>query len=82
MLDGAAAVQPLDKVGRISLLVFACLLFWWTGQMMLLLLAAGFAWQLYRKEIPADGSVTVQLYFAALLAAFAGLLHAMPLTRT
>ncbi len=47
---------------------------------MLLLLAAGFAWQLYRKPIPADGSVAVQLYFAAVLAALAWLLHATPLT--
>ncbi len=69
MLDGAGAVPPLDKVGRASLLVFTGLLFWWSGQVMLLLLAAGFAWQLYRKEIPADGSVSVQLYFAGLLAA-------------
>ena len=49
MLDGNGAVQPLDKMGRISLLVFSGLLFWWSGEMVLLLLAAGFAWQLYRK---------------------------------
>ncbi len=79
MLDGAGAIQPLDKMGRVSLLVFSLLLFWWSGQPTLLLLAAGFAWQLYRKPIPADGSVTVQLYFAALLAALAWLLHATPL---
>lgn len=82
MLDGAGAILPLDKVGRASLLVFTGLLFWWSGQVMLLLLAAGFAWQLYRKEIPTDGSVTVQLYFAGLLAALAWLLHATPLVRT
>ena len=81
MLDGAGAVPPLDNMGRISLLVFSGLLFWWSGQAMLLLIAAGFAWQLYRKQVPADGSVTVQLYFAGLLAAFAWLLHATPLTR-
>jgi Zn-dependent protease len=81
MLDGAGAAPALDKVGRVSLLVFAGLLFWWSGQLLLLLVAAGFAWQLYRKQIPADGSVTVQLYFAALLAAFAWLLHATPLAR-
>ncbi len=80
MLDGAGAIQPLDKMGRISLLVFSVLLFWWSGQATLLLLAAGFAWQLYRKPIPADGSVAVQLYFAALLASLAWLLHATPLT--
>ena len=81
MLDGAGAIQPMDKMGRASLLVFSLLLFWWTGQATLLLLAAGFAWQLYRKVIPPDGSVAVQLYFAGLLAALAWLLHATPLVR-
>jgi len=81
ILDGAGAILPLDKMGRLSLLVFSALLFWWSGQVVLLLLAAGFAWQLYRKQIPDDGSVAVQLYFAALLAALAGLLHATPLPR-
>jgi Zn-dependent protease len=81
MLDGAGAVQPLDRMGRISLLLFSGVLFWWTGEATLLFLAAGFAWQLYRKPLPQDGSVTVQLYYAALLAALAWLLHATPLAR-
>jgi Zn-dependent protease len=81
VLDGAGAVQPLDKVGRASLLVFSVLLFWWSREASLLLLAAGFGWQLYRKEYPVDGSVTVQLYFAGLLTALAWLLHVTPLAR-
>jgi Zn-dependent protease len=81
VLDGAGAIQALDKVGRLSLLVFSGLLFWWTGEAMCLLLVVGFAWQLYRKQIPDGGSVAVQLYFALLLAALAGLLHATPLGR-
>jgi len=81
MLDGNGAIQPLDKIGRVSLLVFSGLLFWWSGEATLLFLAAGFAWQLYRKEIPSEGSVAVQLYYAALLGALAWLLHATPLTR-
>lgn len=81
ILDGAGAIQPLDKVGRASLLVFCVLLFWWSREASLLFVAAGFAWQLYRKEFPAEGSVTVQWYFAGLLAALAWLLHATPLTR-
>ena len=32
MLDGASAVLPLDTMGRISLLAFSVLLFWWSGQ--------------------------------------------------
>jgi Zn-dependent protease len=81
MLDGAGAVLPLDKMGRISLLAFSILLYWWSGEMTLLLVAAGFGWQLFRKAIPTDGSVKVQLYFAGLVAVLAWLLHAMPLTR-
>jgi Zn-dependent protease len=81
ILDGAGAIQPLNKMGRISLLVFSLLLYWWSGEIVLLLLAAGFAWQLYRKQIPVDGSVAVQLYFAAVLVALTWLLHATPLAR-
>ena len=79
VLDGRGAVQPLDRMGRISLLVFAVLLFWWSGQATLLLLAAGMGWQLYRKPIPTEGSVTVQIYFAALMVVLAWLLHITPL---
>jgi Zn-dependent protease len=79
MLDGASAVQPLDTMGRVSLLVLSVLLFWWSGELVLLMLAAGFAWQLFRKIIPADGTITVQLYFAAILVSLAWLLHATPL---
>jgi Zn-dependent protease len=81
MLDGAGAIRPLDRFGRVSLLFFSILLFWWTGEASLLLLTAGFAWQLYRKEIPADGSVAVQLYYAGMMTALAWLLHVTPLTR-
>ncbi len=81
ILDGAGAVLPIDRMGRISLLVFSLALFWWTGEATLLFLAAGFAWQLYRKPIPQDGSIAVQLYFAALLAILAYLLHATPVMR-
>ena len=79
VLDGSGAVQPLDRMGRASLLVFALLLFWWTGQPTLLFVAAGLGWQLYNKPIPADGSVTVQIYFAALMSVLAWLLHITPL---
>ena len=81
ILDGAGVIQPLNKMGRISLLAFSLLLYWWSGELVLLLVAAGFVWQLYRKQIPADGSVAVQLYFAAVLVALTWLLHATPLTR-
>jgi hypothetical protein len=47
----------------------------------LLLLAVGFAWQLFRKPIPAAGTFAVQLYFAVLVAALAWLLHATPMVR-
>jgi Zn-dependent protease len=81
MLDGASAVQPLDTAGRIGLLAISGLLFWWSGEVVLLMLAAGFVWQLFRKQIPREGAMPVQLYFAAVLASLAWLLHATPLAR-
>jgi len=81
MLDGASAVRPLDTMGRISLLALSALLFWWSGDGVLLLLAAGFGWQLYRKELPAQGSLSVQLYFAGVVGCLAWLLHFTPLPR-
>lgn len=81
ILDGAGAVRPLDRVGRGSLLVFSLLLFWWVGEPTLLFVAAGFAWQMFQKEYPQDGSAVVQMYYAGLLAVLAWLLHATPLTR-
>ena len=81
MLDGASAVQPLDSMGRIALLAISALLFWWSKEVVLLLLAAGFAWQLYRKQIPTQGSLGVQLYFAGVLALLAWLLHFTPVPR-
>ena len=81
ILDGVGAVQPLNKIGRVSLLAFSVLLYWWSGEIVLLLLAAGFAWQLYRKQIPNDGSVVVQLYYATVLAAITWLLHATTFAR-
>jgi Zn-dependent protease len=80
-LDGAGAVRPLDAMGRIGLLAVCALLFWWGREGVLLLLAAGFGWQLYRKEIPAQGALGVQLYFAAILACLAWLLRLTPLPR-
>jgi len=81
MLDGASAVRPLDTMGRIALLAISALLFWWSGEVVLLMLAAGFAWQLYRKQVPTQGALAVQLYFAGVVASLAWLLHATPVLR-
>lgn len=81
VLDGSGAVEAMDRMGRVSLLVFSLLLFWWSGELTLLLPAAGFAWQLFGKPIPPDGSVRVQLYFAVLLTALTWLMHSTPVAR-
>jgi Zn-dependent protease len=78
MLDGASAIKPLSAAGRVGLLAVSALLFWWSGQAVLLLLAAGFAWQLFRKRFPAEGAISVQLYYVAVVVALAWVLHAMP----
>ncbi len=43
--------------------------------------AAGLLWQLYRKELPAQSSLSVQLYFAGVIGCLAWLLHFTPLPR-
>ncbi len=81
VLDGAGAAHPLDRFGCFSLMLFCGVLFWWTSQPVLLLVMAGFAWQLYRKQMPVAGSLRVQIYLAALLAVLGWLMHATPLAR-
>jgi Zn-dependent protease len=78
MLDGAAAGKPLNVVQRLGLLVLSLMLFWWSGQIVLLLLAVGFGWQLFRRPIPAEGAFSVQLYFAAVIAGLSWILHGLP----
>ncbi len=78
ILDGAGAVRPLDRMARGSLLAFCLLLWWWSGELTLLLPAAGFTWQLFRGEETENSSLRVQLLFAALLGVLGWLIHATP----
>jgi len=78
MLDGASAVKPLTAGGRVWLLVLSVFLFCSSGEVVLLFVAIGFAWQLFRKQFPAEGSLSVQIYFAVVLAALTLLLRATP----
>ncbi len=78
ILDGAGAVRPLDRMARGSLLAFCLLFWWWSGELMMLLPAAGFTWQLFRGEETENSSLRVQLLFAVLLAVLGWLMHATP----
>jgi Zn-dependent protease len=81
ILDGAGASLAVDKLGRFSLLLFCGVLLWWTHEAVLLFLGLGFVWQLYRERSAPEGSMPVQLYYSALLAALAWLLHVTPVVR-
>lgn len=81
VLDGDGAAHALDRGGCLSLLLFSSVLFWWTAQPVLLLVMAGFGWQLYKKRQPVEGSLRVQLCFAVLLAVLGWLMYAAPVAR-
>jgi Zn-dependent protease/uncharacterized Zn finger protein (UPF0148 family) len=78
ILDGAGAARPLDRMARGSLLVFCLVLWWWSGELTLLLPAAGFAWLVYRGGETESSSLRVQLLFATLLGVLGWLIHATP----
>ncbi|MDR3764881.1 MAG: site-2 protease family protein [Acidobacteriota bacterium] len=81
VLDGEGAARPLDRLGCFSLLLFCGVLFWWTSQPVLLLVMAGLGWQIYKKHLPLEGSLRVQLYFASVLAVLGWLMHATPIVQ-
>ena len=78
ILDGAGAARSLDRMARGSLLVFCLVLWWWSGELTLLLPAAGFAWLVYRGAETDNSSLRVQVLFATLLGVLGWLIHATP----
>lgn len=69
VLDGGQAIGALDKSERIVLSGAAVLLAAWFHQPVLLLVAAGAAYRVFTKDIPASPSRVVAAYYLFLLAA-------------
>jgi Zn-dependent protease len=78
VLDGGQATAALGKSGRFVLLA-ACLLLWlFAGEGLFFLIAAGFTYRLFTKDLPPQPSPAIAAYFVAVLAALGVLLHMMP----
>ena len=78
MLDGGKAASALGVAGRATLLVVAVGLSVYTGSLIFLLVAAGMIWRLFTKDKPPREDWGICLYYAAVLAALAFVLHVTP----
>jgi Zn-dependent protease len=78
VLDGGQAAEALGKSERIVLLA-ACLLLWlFAGEGLFFLVAAGFTYRLFTKDLPPQPSPAISAYFVSVLAALGILIHMMP----
>jgi Zn-dependent protease len=78
ILDGGQAIKALSRAGRILMLT-ACLAFWLLlGESVFFLLAAGFTWKLFTKDLPEETNTAITVYFGAVLTALALVLWQMP----
>lgn len=69
VLDGGQAIAALDKSERIILCAAAVLLAALFGQPLLLLVAAGAAYRIFTKDLPAQPSHPATVYYLVVLAA-------------
>jgi Zn-dependent protease len=80
VLDGGQAIAALDKSERIILCAAAVLFAALFGQPLLLLVAAGAAYRIFTKDLPAEPSHPATVYYLVVLAAlgFMSTLAPMP----
>src|SRR4029077_1483673 len=73
-LDGGHAAEALSKNERIMLLA-ACLGLWFlSGEIVFFLVALGFGWRLFTKDLPPNPSRSTTLYYAVVLALLAAVM--------
>lgn len=78
VLDGGQATEALGKSERLVLLA-ACLLLWlFAGEGLFFLVAAGFTYRLFTKDLPPQPSPAIASYFVGVLVALGLLIHMMP----
>lgn len=80
VLDGGQAIAALDKSERIVLSAAAVLFAAYFGQPLFLLVAAGAAYRVFSKDLPAVPSRAATAYYLLLLAALGYLIELAPLT--
>jgi Zn-dependent protease len=84
VLDGAQAANPLALSARLALLVASVGLWWWSGEGLFLLVAAGTLWRLFTltrssmNDRPEEEGWDTLLYYLAVMAALALTLHMLP----
>jgi Zn-dependent protease len=78
VLDGGQATLALGKSERWFLLA-ACLGLWFLfHENTLILVAGGFGWRLFTKDLAPNPSRTIATYYVAVLAALAAIMWIMP----
>jgi Zn-dependent protease len=78
ILDGGSAMNALNKMQRVVILVISLLLWYGAGENMLLLVSAGCVYRLFTKDDPGEGSSKATLYFAFVLFTLVLVLHFVP----
>lgn len=78
VLDGGQAATALNKAERVLLLTL-CLALWLVlGESVFFLVAAGFLWRLFTKDLPAEPSRSTLAYFMIVLTLLGVMPHLMP----
>ena len=77
-LDGGGAALALGKLERIGLLTVALVAWIALGEGVFFLVAAGAAYRVFTRDLPPRPSWTTAFYFAAVLAALALVMRAVP----
>ena len=78
MLDGGKAAGAIGIAGRVALLALCVGLSAYTGSLIFLFVAAGMIYRLFTKDKPTHEDWGICLYYAAILAALAFVLHVTP----
>lgn len=78
VLDGGQAIGSLSMVERAALLAVTLAVWFYSGEAIFFLVAAGITWRLFTKDKPQQSNLSTWVYYAALLVALGVLLHATP----
>lgn len=78
ILDGGQAAAALGKMDRIWLLTAGLALWLLLGEGVFFLVAAGAAWRLFTKDMPAQSSRLSLAYYLGVLACLGLILHVVP----
>ena len=78
VLDGGQAVLVLNKMERVVLVTTCVALSFVLGEGVFFLVAAGAAWRLFTKDIPAQPNRVITAYFVAVLASLGVIMWLIP----